>query len=198
MNLVFDLGGVVFTWEPEQLIQKIFSDYNARQRVREDIFQHADWAELDRGTLDREEAIQGAILRTGLPTADVEALLYRIPDLLVPIPETLNLLQHLKDKTSHKLFVLSNMHLASIHYIEQMYSFWDLFDGIVISGVVGMIKPEPEIFRLILDRYDLYAPETLYLDDNPENILAARRQGIQSVHFEKNPVSIEKIRSVWL
>jgi putative hydrolase of the HAD superfamily len=184
MNLVFDLGGVVFTWNPEELIHELFHDRNARQRVREDIFQHADWAELDRGTLDREEAIQRAIRRTELPAADVAALMHRIPSLLVLIPETLNLLRYIKEKTTHKLFALSNMHVASIRHIEQSYDFWDLFDGRAISCLINMVKPEAEIYQYLLKRYQLQSSETLFIDDTQCNLDAAATVGIRTLLFQ--------------
>src|SRR5512136_1185039 len=121
MNLVFDLGGVVFTWDPEQLIQQIFPDHDARQRVQKEIFQHHDWIALDRGTLDRETAIQRAVSRTGLLREDITTLMHQLPHLLAPIPETIAFIQRIKRTTAHHLFALSNMHVASIQYIEQAY-----------------------------------------------------------------------------
>ena len=105
MNLVFDLGGVVFTWNPAQIIQKIFPDNDARQRVQEESFQHNDWITLDRGTLDRETAIQRAVSRTGLEREDIATLMRQLPHLLAPIPETIALIQRIKQTTAHHLFV---------------------------------------------------------------------------------------------
>lgn len=184
MNLVFDLGGVVFTWHPEQIIQQIFADSNARQRVRQDIFHHSDWVALDRGTLARDEAIQRAVLRTGLSKGDITTLMQKIPYLLVPIPQTIALIQRLKHDTVHKLFVLSNMHLASIQHIEQRYPVWDVFDGIVISCYIHLVKPELAIYQYLLEHYKLNPSETIFIDDSQTNVEAALKVGMQTIHFE--------------
>jgi putative hydrolase of the HAD superfamily len=190
LNLVFDLGGVVFSWQPEQLIQTIFPDPGARQRVKTDILQHPDWAELDRGVLEREIAIQRAVSRTGFATKDVTAFVYQMPQLLTPIPGTIALLQHIKQSTAHHVFALSNMHPASIRHIEQTYPIWDVFDGLVISCYVQKVKPELAIYQHLLTQYKLAPAETIFIDDSPANLDAARQVGLRTIRFE-NPEQCE-------
>lgn len=183
MNLVFDLGGVVFTWNPETLIQKIFPALAARQRVWTKIFHHPDWVALDRGALDRDMAIQRAASRTGLALEDVAALMHQIPSLLAPIPEMIALIRYIKQTTAHRVFVLSNMHVASIRHIEQTYPVWDLFDGTVISCYVHKVKPEMEIYQHLLNHYGLRPADTIFIDDSQVNLDAALQAGIQTLHF---------------
>ncbi len=185
MNLIFDLGGVVFTWQPESLIQEIFPDNHDQERVEETIFHHADWVALDRGTLARDEAIQRAIRRTGLPERSIMTLMRRLPSLLVPIPQTISLLRRLQHDTDHHLFALSNMHLASIRHIEQQYPEWNLFHGIVISCYSHLVKPESAIYEYALERYALDPSETIFIDDSQANVDAAEKAGIQGILFEK-------------
>lgn len=183
MNLVFDLGGVVFTWEPEAIIASVFSDPEVQAKVRSEIFRHQDWLELDRGALDPEEAIRRASDRTGLPPSEVYRLMRRVPEALIPIPGTLDLMCRLRAR-GHKLYCLSNMHEASIDCLEGKYSFWDIFDGIVISSRIRMIKPEPGIYRHLLERFGLAAGETIFIDDTEANLRSAERLGIRTVKFE--------------
>jgi putative hydrolase of the HAD superfamily len=68
--------------------------------------------------------------------------------------------------------------------LRERHSFWGVFRGIVISGDLKMIKPEPEIFHFLLQRYGLAAAETVFVDDNAPNIEAARALGIQTVWFK--------------
>ena len=83
LNIMFDLGGVVVTWEPEVLIAHVFADPAVQALVRTEIFGHADWLALDRVTLLRQDAIGRAVQRTGLSEADVAALLQQVPPALV-------------------------------------------------------------------------------------------------------------------
>ncbi|HJV12065.1 MAG TPA: hypothetical protein VJ690_11225, partial [Burkholderiales bacterium] len=79
MNLVFDLGGVVVRWDPKAIIDGVFKDENTKARVRQAVFEHADWLELDRGTLGREQAIERAAKRSGIAAEDIKRLLHAVP-----------------------------------------------------------------------------------------------------------------------
>lgn len=81
MNIVFDLGGVVFRWQPEALIASVFEDRCTRGLVRKEIVEHPDWVELDRGTMSLEDAIRRGLMRIGLSHQDGEA---RTSDIRIP------------------------------------------------------------------------------------------------------------------
>jgi putative hydrolase of the HAD superfamily len=101
----------------------------------------------------------------------------------VPIAGTVDLLHHLHAKGS-LLFCLSNMHAASLAYLEQTYAFWDVFTGVVISCRVQLIKPEPAIYAYLLEQYGLEASQTVFIDDTVVNLAAAAQVGIQTIQFE--------------
>lgn len=183
MNVVFDLGGVVFTWQPDQIIKSVFEDRETQEKVRSEMFAHPDWVELDRGILDRSEAIERGTMRTGLSRSEISELMRQMLRSLTPIMDTVRLIHSVK-RSGNKVFVLSNMHLAAIEYIEQEYSFWDIFDGIVISCRVHMVKPEAEIYEYLLNKYGLIANETIFIDDADINLDAASRLGIKPIKFE--------------
>lgn len=182
MNIVFDLGGVVFDWSPDKIICRVFTDSKTQDLVRAQIFEHVDWVELDRGTITLEEAIVRGSSRTGLPPESIEKLLNEVPRSLTPIRETIELIRSIRD-TNNRLFVLSNMHLASISYLEKKHKIWDLFDGIVISSRIRKVKPEIGIYEHLLNEYELNATETVFIDDMRENLAAASSIGIQTIQF---------------
>ena len=183
MNIVFDLGGVVVTWEPEVLIAKVFTDPLVQARVHSEIIGHADWIALDRGTLPRQDAITRAAQRTGLPEAEVAALLQQVPASLIAIPGTVDLLYRLQAQ-GHTLFCLSNMHVASIEHLEQTYTFWEVFAAAVISCRLHLCKPEPAIYAHLLETYGLDAADTVFIDDMDVNLTAAAQFGIHTIKFE--------------
>ncbi len=189
MNIIFDLGGVVFTWEPEKIIARVFADPDVRALVRSEIFNHTDWDQLDRGTLLYPEATLRAAARTGLPGSAIAQLFKQVPLSLVGLPDTVALLRRLKAK-GHRLFYLSNMHGAAIDYLERAYAFWDVFEGGVISCRVHLIKPEPEIYRYLIKQYGLKKKQTIFIDDLAANLEPAERIGIQTIKFE-NPIQCE-------
>ena len=182
MNIVFDLGGVVFNWQPDAIIRGIFENADTQNVVRKKIFEHSDWVELDRGSIALEQAIDRGAARTGLPAEDIERLFGAVPRFLTPIEATIELIHELSS-TRNRLFVLSNMHLASIAYLEQHHTFWDVFDGIVISSRIKMVKPEIQIYEHLLNRYQLKPGDTVFIDDLQENLAAASSIGIQTIRF---------------
>jgi putative hydrolase of the HAD superfamily len=75
------------------------------------------------------------------------------------------------------------MHPASITYLEKTHDIWSLFDGVVISSRIQMVKPEIQIYEHLLSTYDLIAAETVFIDDLSENLAAASTLGMQTIQF---------------
>ena len=182
MNIVFDLGGVVFNWQPDALIGRVFPDAATQALVKARILGHEDWVELDRGTLALDDAIARAAARTGLSVDSVARLFDAVPPSLTPIQGTIDLIRSIR-QTDNRLYVLSNMGVASITYLEQQHDIWDLFDGVVISSRIRMVKPEVAIYEHLLKVHRLVANETVFIDDLEENLSAASRLGIQTIQF---------------
>lgn len=182
MNIVFDLGGVVFNWQPKAIIERLFTDPGQQDRVRTLIFEHRDWVELDRGTLALDKAIDRGATRTGLPRDDIDRLLQAVPPSLTPKHETIELIRSLRG-TDNRLFVLSNMHLASMAYLEEKHDIWTLFDGIVVSSRIQKVKPEIGIYEHLLSVHQLKATDTVFIDDMSENLAAASTLGIRTIRF---------------
>lgn len=182
LNIVFDLGGVVFTWQPEEIIKRMFEDQETRDSVRSKIFAHPDWVALDKGVLDKSEAVERSVKRTSLSRLEISDLMREVPRSLVPIMHTVRLIHMVKNR-GNNVFVLSNMHVASIEHIEQKYAFWDVFDGTVISCRVHMVKPEPEIYEYLLNTYGLKNDETIFIDDTDINLNTASMFGIRPIKF---------------
>lgn len=185
LNIVFDLGGVVVRWEPKALIAGMFDDPEVCRVVHSEFVGHPDWIELDRGTLAPEDAVARASERTGLSPYELSQFLQSVPSGLVAINDTIELLYRLKAQ-GHSLYCLSNMHWASIEYLERAYEFFDLFTGKVISCRLNLCKPEPKIYSYLLETHGLNAADTVFIDDVEINLVTARQMGIQTIRFE-NP-----------
>ncbi len=190
INIVFDIGNVICEWNPQKLVDSVFSNDKDRICALENIIGHNDWLMLDKGTLSLEDAIPRAVARSGLHLHKVAELFKETPKSLVPFPETVKLISALRER-QFNLFVLSNMHDYAFEYLLAEHSFWDKFSGIVISSSIKSMKPEPEIFQYLLKHHNLKAEETLFLDDLESNIKAAGDHGIQ-VMLAKDPSTIEQ------
>jgi putative hydrolase of the HAD superfamily len=182
MNVVFDLGGVVVTWEPERLIAHHFPDSREADLIRTGLFQHQDWVQMDRGTLTVGEASRRAAARTGLAASRIERILYAIPPSLELMDGTVRLIRELR-ALGHKVLALSNMPYPSIEHLERQEAFRELFDAAVISCRINLVKPDAAIFTHLLSTQLLVPEETLFFDDTRANVEGARACGIHAEVF---------------
>ena len=183
MNIVFDLGGVVVTYDRQGLMAELYADPALHAAVHAGIEEHLNWADLDRGTLPEAEAVAHAALRAGVPAPEFARFMTRMAVSWTVIPETVELLHRLR-ANGHALFCLSNMHPESTEFLERTFDFWEVFSGRVISCRVGFCKPEPAIYRHLLEHYALPPHETVFIDDLPVNLEAAAAFGIRTIRFE--------------
>lgn len=179
-NIVFDLGGVVFWRNPKKCTQE-FLDFFAF--VRETPMPHF-WNEYDRGTLSLDEVMEHLMARSGFSREKCVNFVQRAIDMQEPIRPTEELIKALKADGRYRLFVLSNMSHEFIDFLRRV-PVYRHFDGEVVSCEEGICKPEPEIYRLLLERYALDPAETLFIDDRPENVEAAEREGIVGYHYNR-------------
>jgi putative hydrolase of the HAD superfamily len=182
-NVIFDLGGVLIEWNPDRILASYYADLEMRAIMKTALFLHPDWLQLDRGTLNEADLLARAAERTGRPAAELRGLLAAVRESLHTKTETVTLLEKLSAR-GVPLYCLSNMSSDIFAYLRERHSFWGVFRGIVISGDIQMIKPEPEIFEFLLRRYGLAAAQTVFVDDSQPNIEAARGVGIHPVWFK--------------
>jgi putative hydrolase of the HAD superfamily len=182
-NVIFDIGGVILEWNPDAILESYSNHAELRATLRTALFEHPDWLQLDRGVLSETEALARLETRTSLPSSELVGLLDAVRASLKPKVDTLALLESLV-RREVPLYCLSNMSPATFAYLHEQHTFWDRFRGIVISGEVKLMKPEPEIFEYLLRRYDLSASETIFIDDHPPNIRGAQAVGLRTILFQ--------------
>ena len=101
-----------------------------------------------------------------------------------PIKETVSLLENLKKVNTHKLYALTNWSAETFPVAIERYNFLQYFEGILVSGEEKTRKPFKKIYELMLDRYQLKAASSIFIDDNYENVTAAENVGITAIHFK--------------
>ena len=182
-NVIFDLGGVVLDWNPDRIVSRFQPVPEMRASLKAALFGHADWRLFDRGTLSESELIDRLSVRVGGTRQAMTAILDGIRDSLVEKPDTVQLIRNLQERGT-PLYCLSNMPASVYAHLRQRHNFWDAFSGIVISGEVQMMKPEPEVFRHLLAAFNLRAEESVFIDDLPANIESARQLGLRAICFK--------------
>ena len=183
-TIIFDLGGVLIDWNPRYLYRKIFKtedeitwflenictlEWNDRQDAgrtfgegtRELIEKHPEWEAPIRAWYERwEETISG------------------------PIHDTVEILRHFKDASTHRLYALTNWSAESFPIAQRKFEFLQWFEGIVVSGVEKTRKPHPEFYKILFDRYSVHPSRALFIDDNIKNIEAGKTIGLNTIHFQ--------------
>jgi putative hydrolase of the HAD superfamily len=193
MNIVFDFGAVLFTWQPALLMQQTFpqhaSTFEAARHLAHQVFAHPDWHAFDQGLLHMEAVIAQTAERLDLPVDATRTLVQGLGQRLMPITETVAILQTLRTRREAgdgvtALYYLSNMPEPYARLLEQRFEFLQWFDGGVFSGDVKHIKPDPAIYQLLQSRYALTPARTVFIDDLKGNVAAARALDWQAIHFE--------------
>jgi putative hydrolase of the HAD superfamily len=182
-NVIFDLGGVVLDWNPDRIVSRFQPVPELQASLKAALFGHADWRMFDRGTLTESELIDRLQSRVGGTRQELAAILDGVRDSLVEKPETVALIRALQGQGT-PLYCLSNMPGSIYAQLRERHNFWDAFSGIVISGEVQMMKPEPEVFRHLLATFDLRPEESVFVDDLLANIESAKQVGLHTVWFK--------------
>jgi putative hydrolase of the HAD superfamily len=182
-NVIFDLGGVVLDWNPDHIVSRFQPAPELRATLKEALFGHADWRMFDRGTLSEAELSERLELRIGWTRQEVAAILSAVRDSLVAKPDTVELIRALQQR-GIPLYCLSNMPVEVYAHLREHHTFWDAFNGVVISGDIQLMKPEPEIFKHLLDAFKLRPEETVFIDDVLANIDGAKKLGLHTIWFK--------------
>ena len=185
-NLIFDMGGVLITYDPEYFLTRAgIDDPGDRDMLMAAVFRSEEWGMLDKGTLD--EAGLEPIALSKLPErlhAVARELIYNWCTPLEPIPGMAELIAAYKAR-GLGIYLLSNASTAQPKYWPDIPGS-GLFDGMVVSALEKRVKPEPEIFQILLDRYGLKAEDCVFIDDMQKNVDAAEAVGIKGIRFDGN------------
>jgi 2-haloacid dehalogenase len=180
--IVFDLGGVLIDWNPRHLYRRLFADEAEMEGFLSEICT-PHWNEQQDAGRSFAEAVELLVREYPAHEELIRAFWQRWPEMIGgAIEPTVQVMRELKE-TGHRLHALSNWSAETFPLARPRFDFFDWFDGILISGTVKMIKPDPRIFELLLTRIGRTAGECVYIDDSAVNAAAARELGFQVVHF---------------
>jgi 2-haloacid dehalogenase len=181
--VVFDLGGVLIDWDPRYVFRELLPGREAEMEAFLRDVANQGWnAQMDAGRTWAEGVAALSAEHPGHRHL-IETYAARWADMLGgPIEETVAVLAELRE-AEVPLYVLSNWSAETFPIALARYHFLDWFDGRVISGEVGLIKPDPRIYRHLMERFRLEPTDLFYTDDHEPNIVAARELGITSSLF---------------
>ncbi len=183
-NVIFDMGQVLIHFSPELYIERLGISGEDGGILLREVFRRVEWVQLDHGTVTEAEAVR-SICRRVPPRLHqaVEELVFRWWDRpLDPVPGMKELIAEIKE-AGYRIYLLSNANIQQIMYHDRIPG-TEYFDGRIVSAECGLLKPQREIYRLLLDTYSLRAEECLFIDDSPLNVEGAYCAGIRGIVFD--------------
>lgn len=183
-NIIFDFGGVLVDWNPVYLYKKVFDNESDMNYFLENICT-SEWNVQQDAGRPLSEATE--LLQKEHPEhKELIGHYYgRWEEMLGGLfEENVRVLHLLKEK--YPIYGLTNWSAETITTAYRKYDFFEHLKGIVVSGDEKLIKPDPKLYQVLLDRYNLKANESLFIDDNIHNIESAHKMGFHTIHFRED------------
>ena len=181
--VVFDIGNVLLPWNPRWLFRKLLPHEAAVERFMEEV-DFLEWNEQH----DAGQRFEQGIADRGQRFPHYRHLLQAFHDrweetMGPPIEGSVALARQLR-ASGYRTLALTNFSAETFPRATRMHSFLDEFEGILVSGREGLMKPDPNIYRLLCDRYQVTPSRSVFIDDSPKNVEGARQVGMHAIHFQ--------------
>lgn len=194
-NIIFDIGNVLAAWRWREFYAEQNYSPEITDRLAKATVLSPMWEEFDRGALDEEVLLNRFIENDPDLAEEIRGVRDNIRDMLGRYDYAIPWLEDLKRK-GYKVYYLSNFSRIAYQRCQHVLDFLPLMDGGILSYREKLIKPEPAIYRLLLERYGLEAGECVFLDDTQKNVDEAVRQGMAGILFRNQAQAIEELRKL--
>jgi 2-haloacid dehalogenase len=188
-TIIFDLGAVLIDWNPRHLYRKIFKTEEEISWFLENICT-SEWNDEQDAGRSFEEATEVLVAKHPEWEEPVRAWYGRWRETIQgPIHETVDILKTIKESKGYRLYALTNWSAETFPWALNTFEFLHWFEGIVVSGVEKMKKPQPEFYQILFDRYNVNPRNSVFIDDNEKNIETGKTIGLTTIHF-KSPTQL--------
>ena len=191
-NIVFDFGGVLVDWNPRYLYDKYFGDEQQAQWFLDNICLYSWNLQMDGGKPFAEGVAE---LQAEHPEWAEAIGIYHthwVEMMGGEVEGTADVLRRLKEK-GYGIYGLTNWSAETFPLIRDTYSVFGEFDGIVVSGEEHLLKPNAAIYHCLFERYNLQPEESIFIDDNVDNVAAAKAVGMESVRFTDAATLVQQL-----
>ena len=183
-NMVFDIGNVLMDFRWKEYMRSLFGeDETLIQTINQGIWHNGCWAAMDKGEMDGAATLRSAVAFAPQYEKEIKLTLDSVAHAFHKFEYSIPWIQELK-RMGLNVYYLSNYSAFSIAANPDVLDFIPCMDGGVFSFEVKAVKPEPEIYRCLCDKYGLNPEECLFTDDVPANVKGAQACGFQGIVFE--------------
>lgn len=181
-NILFDLGGVLVDWDPMNVYKSVFED-EEKARWFLDHVCTMDWNDQQDGGRRIAEGVAIKIQEFPEYQKEIELYYEKWHEMFLGIFENaVDIQQKLIANPNFKVYALTNWCAEKWELALELFPFFKDFDGVVVSGEVKMRKPHDDIYHHTFNTFNIQPEETVYIDDNPANIVAGKRNKLHSIH----------------
>lgn len=183
--VVFDVGNVLLKWQTQELLTRLVPERpDLHEELTRRIFKSPYWCMRDRGSATVEEVIDA--MSAG--NAGIAPYVRRVMEKWIDLPAIAEGVEALKKCKARgvRLYALTNYADREFAYACEKHEFFDLFDGLVVSARLRMVKPSLEIYDYLTRTYELNPARTLFIDDSPANVEAALHYGWQALCYNRD------------
>ena len=183
-NMVFDIGNVLMDFRWKEYMRSLFGeDETLIQTINQGIWHNGCWAAMDKGEMDGAATLRSAVAFAPQYEKEIKLTLDSVAHAFHKFKYSIPWIQELK-RMGLNVYYLSNYSAFSVAANPDVLNFIPYMDGGVFSFEVKAVKPEPEIYRCLCDKYGLKPEECLFTDDVPANVKGAQACGFQGIVFE--------------
>jgi glucose-1-phosphatase len=191
-SIVFDLGNVLLSFKPSEYFDKKEYPENIKAIILSDIFDSIEWQSLDKGEINKQQAINSIALKSSLNKEEIAHIFNLRSEIIFPLDSNVRILPKLK-KRGYSLYFLSNFPSDLFEEIKSGYFFFKYFDGGTISAEAKSSKPENMIYEIFLKKHSLIAEECLFIDDLENNVKTAEKFGMKGIVTNGSPEILNEI-----
>ncbi len=194
-TIIFDIGNVLVGFEWREFFKKFGYSEEIFDRICKATMGSGTWAEYDRGAMSDEEILDAFIKNDPGIEQELRETLANINGMVVKYDYAIPWIKELKEK-GYRVLVLSNFAERVLDDCKEAMDFMEYVDGGILSYQYKVIKPEPEIYQLLIDKYELDPKECVFLDDMKKNLEGAEAFGMQTIHFKNREQALEELREM--
>ena len=194
-TIIFDIGNVLTVFGWKDFLRSFGFDAETEEKVGRATMDSQFWNEFDRGQLTDEQMLAGFIRNDPSVEKEIRQIFANLHGILTKADYAIPWIRELKEK-GYQVLVLSNFSDKVARENPDALDFLEYVDGGILSYRDGVIKPDPAIYRLLIDRYGLKPEECVFLDDIRKNLDAAKKFGIHTILFQNVDQAKEELKKL--
>ena len=194
-HIIFDIGNVLAAFQWEKKFRPFCSSPEEFERLARATVHSEMWKELDKGLLSQSELMDGFVRNDPELESLIRSALSSYRGMIGLYDYTISWIRELKEK-GYSVYFLSNMPEIAMRDCAEELNFLEETDGGILSYREKIVKPDPAIYRLMMERYGLKAEECVFLDDSEMNVRAAHREGMKGIVFCGKEQACEEMRRI--